>query len=198
MRSTTGKLGLDLLVGLSIFLFSFFMISNFIVGLFGDVRSEISLSSEAYKVSVILAEIPGKWSNGTANGTDWENYWSERNVIFLPGLASKPCELSISKVVAFKKVVESDYDRIKTFLGLKTPDADYDFHVSLETINSTPFQRELLLNASGFPILDVGKSPSTFQVARYERLVWLDNCSVVINPTVIAGRCVAKLVVVVW
>ena len=174
------------------------MISNFIVGLFGDVRSEISLSSEAYKVSVILAEIPGKWSNGTANGTDWENYWSERNVIFLPGLASKPCELSISKVVAFKKVVESNYDRIKTFLGLKTPDADYDFHVSLETINSTPFQRELLLNASGFPILDVGKSPSTFQVARYERLVWLDNCSVVTNPTVVAGRCVAKLVVVVW
>ncbi len=198
MRGTTAKLSLDMLVGLSIFLLSFFMISNFIVGLFGDVRSEISLSGEAYKVSVILAEMSGKWSNGTANGTDWENHWNDPDVVFLPGLAVKPCELSYSKIIAFRKATQSDYEKIKMLLGLKTPDADYDFHVSLETINSTPFERELLLNFSSLPVLDVGKEIPQTQVARYERIVWLDNCTDVANPTLLAGRCVAKLVVVVW
>ena len=197
MRSTTAKLGLDMLVGLSIFLFSFFMISNFIAGVFGEVRSEISLSSEAYKVSVILTEMSGKWSNGTANGTDWENYWSRQDVIFLPGLAVEPNRLSYEKIVAFRNAVNADYERVKEFLGLKTPDANYEFHVSLETLNSTPFKRELLLNSTGFPILDVGKRIPSLQVARYERIVWTD-CSDLQNAAVVAGRCVAKLVVVVW
>ncbi|MEM1671455.1 MAG: hypothetical protein QXY92_03640 [Archaeoglobaceae archaeon] len=39
-----GKLALDLLIGLSIFLFTFIFIANFLPGVFADVRSEINFS----------------------------------------------------------------------------------------------------------------------------------------------------------
>ncbi|AKG91214.1 hypothetical protein GAH_01495 [Geoglobus ahangari] len=200
--SSHGKLSLDLLVGLSIFLMAFLVVSQLIAGMFGEVRSEISLSHEAYKVSVILAEMPGKWSNGTKNGTDWENNWFRPNTIFLPGLAVKSCELSYEKIVEFRNATQSDYEKVKQLLGLKTPDSNYEFHISLETLNSTPFKRELLLETSGTPsgtpLLDVGMDIPETQMARFERIVWIDNSSVLVNPTIVSGRAVAKLVVVVW
>lgn len=197
-ESHQAKLSLDLLVGLSVFLMAFLVVSQLIAGMFGDVRGEISLSHEAYKVSVILAELPGKWSNGTKNGTDWEYNWYKPNTVFLPGLAINPCELSYAKIVEFRNSTQSDYEKVKVFLGLKTPDSDYDFHVSLETLNSTPFNRELILDPSGNPLLDVGKDIPDVQTVRFERVVWIDNSSAVMNKAMISGRAVAKLVVVVW
>ncbi len=197
-RSQGGELSLDLLVGLSIFLMSFLVVSQLIAGMFGDVRSEISLSHEAYKVSVMLSEMPGRWSNGTKNGTDWEYNWFREDTVFLPGLAVKPCELSYNKIVEFRNATESDYEMVKRLLGLKTPDSNYEFHVSLETLNSTPFNRELVLDTSGAPLLDVGMSIPEVQLARFERIVWIDNSSAILNPTVVAGRSAMKLVVVVW
>lgn len=197
-RSQAGELSLDLLVGLSIFLMSFLVVSQLIAGMFGDVRSEISLSHEAYKVSVILSEMPGKWSNGTKNGTDWEYNWFRTNTVFLLGLAVKPCELSYAKIVEFRNATETDYELVKKLLGLKTPDSNYEFHISLETLNSTPFKRELVLDSSGVPLLDVGMDIPEVQLARFERVVWIDNSSTIMNPTIVAGRSVMKLVVVVW
>ncbi|WP_457590940.1 hypothetical protein [Geoglobus sp.] len=197
-ESQQARLSLDLLVGISIFLMAFLAVSQLIAGMFGDVRSEISLSHEAYKVSVILAEMPGKWSNGTKNGTDWEYYWYKPNTVFLPGLAINPCELSYNKIVEFGNATQADYEKIKMLLGLKTPDSDYNFHISLETLNSTPFRRELVLDLSGSPVLDAGMDIPDVQVVRFERVVWIDNTSALLNPTFVAGRAVAKLVVVVW
>ncbi len=197
-ESQQARLSLDLLVGISIFLMAFLAVSQLIAGMFGDVRSEISLSHEAYKVSVILAEMPGKWSNGTKNGTDWEYNWYKPNTVFLPGLAINPCELSYNKIVEFGNATQADYEKIKMLLGLKTPDSDYNFHISLETLNSTPFRRELVLDLSGSPVLDAGMDIPDVQVVRFERVVWIDNSSAILNPTFVAGRAVAKLVVVVW
>ncbi len=197
-RSQGGEFSLDLLVGLSIFLMSFLVVSQIIAGMFGDVRSEISLSHEAYKVSVMLSEMPGRWSNGTKNGTDWEYNWFRADTVFLPGLAVKPCELSYNKIVEFRNATESDYETVKMLLGLKTPDSNYEFHVSLETLNSTPFNRELVLDTSGVPLLDVGMDIPEVQLARFERIVWIDNSSAILNPMVVAGRSAMKLVVVVW
>ena len=197
-ESQQARLSLDLLVGISIFLMAFLAVSQLIAGMFGDVRSEISLSHEAYKVSVILAEMPGKWSNGTKNGTDWEYNWYKPNTVFLPGLAINPCELSYNKIVEFGNATQTDYEKIKMLLGLKTPDSDYNFHISLETLNSTPFRRELVLDLSGSPVLDAGMDIPDVQVIRFERVVWIDNSSALLNPTFVAGRAVAKLVVVVW
>ena len=196
--SQEGKLSLDLLVGLSIFLMSFIIISQLISGMFGDVRSEISLSHESYKVAVILAEMTGKWSNGTKNGTDWENNWYRSNVYFVPGLAVRPGVLDYKKIVEFQNATDSDYESVKELLGLKTPDSNYDFHVSLETVNSTPYTRELILDISGLPLLDAGKDIPQIQLARFERIVQIYDYSNVSNPTIVAGKAVAKLVVIVW
>ncbi len=196
--SQEGKLSLDLLVGLSIFLMSFIIISQLISGMFGDVRSEISLSHESYKVAVILAEMTGKWSNGTKNGTDWENNWYKSNVFFLPGLAKNPGVLDYKKIVEFQNATNSDYERMKELLGLKTPDSNYNFHVSLETLNSTPYNRELVLDIFGLPLLDAGKDIPQIQLVRFERIVQIYDYANVSSPTIVAGKAVAKLVVVVW
>lgn len=196
--SQDGKLSLDLLVGLSIFLMSFIIISQLLSGMFGEVRSEISLSHEAYKVSVILSEMTGKWSNGTKNGTDWEYNWYKNNVYFLPGLAAEPCVLDYNKIREFQNATDTSYEVIKEYLGLKTPDSNYDFHVSLETLNSTPFNRELLLDTTGMPVLDAGKDMPEIQLARFERIVEIQDYSSISNPTIISGKAVAKLVVVIW
>ncbi len=196
--SREGKLSLDLLVGLSIFLMSFIIVSQLLSGMFGEVRSEISLSHEAYKVSVILAEMSGKWSNGTKNGTDWENNWYRNNVFFLPGLAIEPCVLDYRKIQEFQNATDTDYEKIKELLGLKTPDSDYDFHISLETLNSTPFSRELVLDTTGIPVLDTGEDIPQVQLARFERIVEIRDYSNISSPTIISGKAVAKLVVVVW
>ncbi len=196
--SQGGKLSLDLLVGLSIFLMSFIIVSQLLSGMFGEVRSEISLSHEAYKVSVILAEMSGKWSNGTKNGTDWENNWYKSNVFFLPGLAVEPCVLDYRKIQEFQNATDTNYEKIKELLGLKTPDSDYNFHISLETLNSTPFNRELVLDITGIPVLDTGKDIPQIQLARFERIVEIRDYSNISSPTIISGKAVAKLVVVVW
>ena len=187
-----------MLVGLSIFLMSFIIVSQLLSGMFGGVRGEISLSHEAYKISVILTEMPGKWSNGTKNGTDWEYNWYRSNVFFLPGLAIKPCVLDYRKIEEFRNATNTDYEKMKELLGLKTPDSNYDFHVSLEALNSTPYNRRLVLNNSGLPLLDVGKEMPKTQLARFERIVQIYNYTNVSNPTIVAGKAVAKLVVVVW
>ncbi|MEM4690539.1 MAG: hypothetical protein QXF37_07570, partial [Archaeoglobaceae archaeon] len=77
-----GKLALDLLIGLSIFLFTFIFIANFLPGVFADVRSEINLANQAYRVSSLLAEDPGfnsSWAEDV-------NLMNCNNVEFRPGL----------------------------------------------------------------------------------------------------------------
>jgi len=174
MISEKGKLSLDLLVGVSIFMFAFIFIAQLLPSVFAGTRSEISLGQEAYKVSVLLAETSGRWSNGTVNGTDWEDHWSDANVAFLPGLAIKPNHLSYKKIKALRDAISSNYTKVREMLGLKTPNKEYNFHVSLEMLNSTPYKRIPLRDSNGSVVLDEGPIPSG-QVLRFERIVWIDE-----------------------
>jgi hypothetical protein len=176
-----GKLSLDMLVGISIFLFTFIFIAQFLPSVFAGERG-ISLVHEAYKVTVLLSENEGKWSNGTANGTDWEKHWN-KNVIFLPGLASeKPNRLGYSKISAFRNATNDNYQRVKEMLGLKTPNSEYNFHVSLEKLSSRSYERIYSVDCNGSKILDVGK-PIPTQAVRFERLVYLEEFEGVVNAT---------------
>lgn len=169
-----GKLSLDMLIGISIFLFTFIFIAQFLPSVFVSTRGEISLAHEAYKIAVLLSENEGKWSNGTTNGTDWENHWNETNVVFLPGLAAETNCLSYGKIAALRNAINSDYTKIERMLGLITPDSIRNFRVSLEMINSTPYKRVLLKDDDGNIVLDAGGMP-TGQVSRFERIVWIDT-----------------------
>jgi hypothetical protein len=180
--NTQGRLSLDLLIGLSIFLFTFVFIAQFLPGVFADVRSEIALSHEAYKVTVMLAETQGAWSNGTMNGTNWEDYpnlWGDPTFYFLPGLSTgRPDFLEYDKIIALQNATRNYYDKVREMLGLKTPDREYNFHVSLESLDSRPYNRTLVTTINGKVVLDAGAPiPSSGYISRYERIVWIDDVS---------------------
>jgi len=174
-----GKLGLDLLIGLSVFLFTFIFIASFLPGVFADVRNEIGLIHEAYRMGVVLAEMDGYWRDRSGNGTNWHeksDSWSNRDFYFFPGLAKGKADyLSYEKIRAFNNLTEQNYDLVRELLGLKTFDRQYDFNVSLESLDSTPYSPTLVKNKTGDTVLQAGKSiPSSAYVARYERFVWID------------------------
>ncbi len=178
-----GKISLDMLIGISIFLTTFIFIAQFLPSVFAGPREEISLGHEAYKVGVLLTENEGDWSNGTVNGTGWENHWSDPNVRFLPGLASDTNCLNYAKIRAFKNATSQNYTRVKEMLGLKTPRSDYDFHLSLEKLRSKSYDRVYSLNTTGGRVLDAGRPIPSTQVVRYERVVWLEEFDGLVNAT---------------
>jgi len=174
-----GKLSLDLLIGLSIFLFSFIFIASFLPGVFADVRNEIGLMHEAYRIGVILAEMDGFWRDQSGNGTNWHeksDRWWDNNFYFFPGLSKgKADHLSYDKIRAFNNLTKQDYDLVRELLGLKTFDREYNFNVSLESLDSTSYSPFLVKDRNDSVVLQTGKPiPSTAYVARYERFVWID------------------------
>lgn len=203
------RLSLDMIIGVSIFLFVFIYVAQFLPSVFADVRSEISLAHEAYKVAVMLAEDPGRWDNGSMNGTGWESYWNQSeypDVVFRPGLAfskDTPNYLSYNKIKAFQRAVDQNYTRIKEFLGLKTPDNNYEFNISLQTLDSRSYKVNYIINVTtNQSILLAGKQIPKTQISRFERIVKIENntdtYSNLIPQTRITGDITAKLVVVVW
>ncbi|NHW24185.1 MAG: hypothetical protein HA489_08085 [Archaeoglobales archaeon] len=174
-----GKLSLDLLIGLSIFLFTFMFIASFLPGVFADVRNEIGLMHEAYRLGVVLAEMDGYWRNSSGNGTNWHeksDQWGKPDFYFFPGLAKGKADyLSYEKIRAFNNLTKSNYDLVRDVLGLKTFDREYDFNVSLESLDSTPYSPFLVKDRTGEVVLQAGKPiPSSAYVSRYERFVWID------------------------
>jgi len=175
-----GRLSLDMLIGLSIFLVTFIFIAQFLPTVFADIRSEIGLAHEAYKVTVLLAETEGAWSDGTHNGTNWEDYsslWCDNSFVFLPGLMKdEPDFLSYEKIRAFENATEKCYSKIQEMLGLKTPDREYNFNVSLESLDSRPYNRIPVTDKDGNVVLSAGKPiPVSGYMSRFERYVWVDS-----------------------
>jgi hypothetical protein len=174
-----GKLSLDLLIGLSIFLFTFTFIASFLPGVFADVRNEIGLMHEVYRLGVVLAEMDGYWRDPNGSGTNWHeksDQWGKPDFYFFPGLAKGKADyLSYEKIRAFNNLAKSNYDLVRDVLGLKTFDRKYDFNVSLESLDSTPYSPFLVKNRAGEVVLQAGKPiPSSAYVSRYERFVWID------------------------
>ncbi|MCS7122226.1 MAG: hypothetical protein NZ895_06485 [Archaeoglobaceae archaeon] len=169
-----GKLSLDLLVGLSIFLIVFIFVANFLPEVFADVRNEITLAHETYKVTVVLAETKGYWKNVESNGTDWEKHQvCSKDYVFVPGLSKgQPDHLSFEKVKNFSKTCNQCIEKCKKALGLDV--SNVRFRISLESLQSKPYDRALI-RYFGTPLLDVGDPlPSSGNVFRFERFVWLD------------------------
>jgi len=178
--NTEGRLSLDMLIGLSIFLVTFIFIAQFLPTVFADIRSEISLAHEAYKVTVLLVETEGAWSNGTHNGTNWENYesqWGNDSFIFLPGLTKgEPDYVDFRKLKALQNATSRHYDKVREMLGLKTLGREYNFHVSLESLDSKPYNRTLVKDRNDNVVLDAGAQiPLSGYISRYERNVWIDS-----------------------
>ncbi|WP_202319073.1 DUF7287 family protein [Archaeoglobus neptunius] len=186
-----GKLSLDLLIGLSIFLFTFIFVANFLPGVFADVRHEISLGSNSYRVASLLVEDPGY-------PLDWEYRINTSNCNskeFRPGLArfdttTRYNNLNRTKVEKFFELIANNTCREETrkYLGLDLSNVSwekYKFNVSLQNLS------DAIVFQGG------DKIPESGQIVMFERLVYLDNCTG-LSCDLIADRCVCKLEVKVW
>ncbi|MEM2086789.1 MAG: hypothetical protein QXF06_05230 [Archaeoglobaceae archaeon] len=203
-REYEGKLALDLLIGLSIFLFTFIFVANFLPGVFADIRNEINLAHQAYRVAALLAEDPGF----NSSWTDDVNLANCVSAEFRPGLISMPYDpslgeyrkeynhLNLRKVQKFAELLgdEGCRNKMRKTLGLDLTElgaqVSYKFRVSLKDLNNS------ILTYSGIQLLNHGDQGVGMQVLKFERIVYLDT--IVDNCNLIADRCVAKLEVAVW
>jgi hypothetical protein len=176
-----GKLSLDIIVGLTIFLLSFVFIIQYIPTIFASERSEIALYPLAYRISALLAEDPGYWSNGSVNGTDWENYYSQPSVEVRPGLmGSEVNVLDSDKIDALRNFyLSAGEGEIRKALGLETPDREFGFNISLQLLSSDSSNPAYSTNGSQ-PLLLIGDPiPDWRDVARYERIIAFENTTTV-------------------
>ncbi|AEA46152.1 DUF7287 family protein [Archaeoglobus veneficus] len=172
-----GQLSLDMLIGLTIFMLSFIFIAQYIPSIFVVERGDIALYPLAYRTASILAEDAGYWTNGTANGTDWENHYSE-DVKIRAGLAVKPNVLSIDKIEALQKYYDTaGYEAVRAALGLYDPHETFDYNISLQLFRSNSSHPIYAMNDSQ-PLLLIGKPvPNYGDVVRYERIIAYDNAT---------------------
>ncbi len=203
-----GKLSLDMLIGLSIFLFTFIFIAQFLPTVFADVRSEISLANQAYRVATLLVEDPGVWYNVTGGGEDWEKYsvYDLCNKIeFRPGLAKFNSttaynNLDKGKMEKLIDVLEQCRGKVGESLGLNFSsigvNTTFYFNISLRDFNSSVCEINGSSMAGGYIL------PQYAQKVKFERIVYMNKaeCSALsnCNPTWLADRCILRLEVVVW
>ena len=198
-QSENARLTLDLGIGIAIFFFTFMFISQFIPSVFADVRSEISLANQAYRVAALLAEDPGVYENKTSgiSGHEWEKLSADQlcspELVFRPGFANfsfedgiKYNELSRNKVERFFEVFESCPEKVKEGLGLNLTKLGGTGKYSLRVVVS---------NISGGECIEGGTNqggeqlPLIGQVIKYERIVQIYMNS---------ERRICKLEVFVW
>ena len=152
MSDDGGQIGIDFLLGISIFMLTLAFMVQFIPGLFASSSSGgSSLSSVAYRTASILVEDPGWWSNNTHNGTDWENH--TENIRRL-GLARDTTtstrltdEVNFLARLKILSMMELDREEITTRLGLydnvSGAHVEYGYNITI-TENGAP----LVLNST--------------------------------------------------
>lgn len=146
------QIGVDFLLGISIFLLTLGFMIQFIPDLF-ITTSTVGLSSVAYRTSSILTEDPGWWRNSTSNGTDWEVHSMQNTTII--GLAedstvntrltTTPNIINRTKLL---RMVQLNKDNLTTKLGLydnvNGVQVSYGYNITLTSndailiINNTP------------------------------------------------------------
>jgi len=179
VKEEKGQLSLDVLVGLTVFMVTFIFILQYLPSIFVVQRSDISLTANAYRVAALLCESPGYWTNGSYNGTDWENHWKNSDVTVRVGLSNgNPCELSIQKILNFSELYrDKGYDYIADMFGIK------NYNISLQFLYSNS-SYPVYSYYNGKPLLLIGeKIPEYGNVIKFERIVYLDNASFVYNIT---------------
>ncbi|MFN3383419.1 MAG: hypothetical protein ACK401_00810 [Archaeoglobaceae archaeon] len=199
-----GKLSLDLLIGLSIFLFTFIFVASFLPSIFADVRSEINLAHQAYRVSALLVEDPGypsDWAEMPLDSCTTQEFRVGLIILNMtkPGPNKKEYNhIDFDKAKRFSEFMVNEDCRgeLKKYLGLNLRVAgspvSYGLNVSLKNMNGS-----LLLNDSQV-ILNNGDIGGGAQVMRFERIVYLNRSFVDNCEFVIGDRCIAKLEVRVW
>ncbi|HTY91833.1 MAG TPA: hypothetical protein VMC84_11705 [Methanocella sp.] len=167
LMDDSGQINLDFLFGVAVFLLTFIYAVTFIPGLFTPYQpGAIDLSSVAYRTSAILVEDPGWYSQGSVNGTDWEDNIGLLSRIGLADDKEHPNVLSQSKIDCLNEILanSSNYTIVRDHMGLHGS-IEYDVSVSIK-MNGTGTE---LVNTSSWPMR------STTNVESIERSVLVDK-----------------------
>ena len=169
-----GQLSLDVVIGLSIFIVALLFVAQYIPSIFVTENEELSLYPLVYRTSSILVEDRGYWTNGSSNGTDWENHLGYDLRI---GLSSEEAGiLSVEKIRALREYHTTyGYDAVRTALGLVTPVREYDYNISIQLLSPLGGEK-YATDQNGGELLVIGKPlPERGEVGRYERIIAYDN-----------------------
>ncbi len=147
MVSTSARLTLDLGVGIGIFFATLIFVSTFIPSIFVDVRSEISVANQAYRISSLLAEDSGIYTDPNQSTRAWETFDAAKlcndSVKFRPGFAKfdygvKWGEIDLKKVQRFFDVLNLCREKVRDTFGLNLTrfgGGMYRFHVSVTNLS---------------------------------------------------------------
>ncbi|WP_456468124.1 DUF7287 family protein [Archaeoglobus sp.] len=200
-----GRLSLDMLIGLSIFLVTFIFIAQFLPSVFADVRSEIALSNQAYRLATLLVEDSGRFFNPSSGsqGIEWEKQ-DLCNIKVRPGLIeynqSKEemmyNKLDINKLENLSFMMQNCPNKVYEAFGLIDNGRKlYNVNISLETLDSTSYSPQLcVINGNTYSMGD--PIPNTGTVIRLERVVYFTASSS--NGFPWGDRYLCKVVVNIW
>lgn len=127
MSSEKGLFNVEYVVALIVFLgivtFIAFQISG-IIPAFHQKSLKDRLQLRTYEITEILIKDKGWWSDGSNDGTDWENH---EEYVKRFGLANSPYNISSDKLDKFNKSCTENYAKVKIIFGL---DYRQDFRFS--------------------------------------------------------------------
>jgi|Deesub1362B_J571_1020462.scaffolds.fasta_scaffold00292_48 hypothetical protein len=168
---SSGKLGIDMIVGVAIFTISFIFVAQYVPQIFSIERGTLNLQPFAYRTAALLTEDAGYWTNGSANGTDWWNHTEDSiRIGLISGEANKLDYDKIQELVNFYND-SNNYSVIQKALGLTVPERGYDYNISLQSFSSNSTYLDYVTH-NGTPVLLIGKPiPRWTDVAKYERYV---------------------------
>jgi len=175
-----GKLSIDLIIGISIFMVSYIFIAQYIPSIFAEERGEIGLQPVAYRTAALLAEDRGYWTNGVSNGTDWFNH-TDTNIRI--GLSNgEPNVLTMQRIEGLKDLYENtNYSTVQRALGLYSSGRVYEYNISLQSFSSNSTSPAYVSKGDS-TILTIGKIiPEWADVAKHERFVIFSNTTLVSN-----------------
>ena len=139
IKDKRGQMGIDFIVGISIFMLALLFFVSVISGMFLPFQTEtIDLNSVSYRTSVILVEDAGYWNDGTNDGEDWENNIDSTKRIGLAIDKMHPNELELNKLTIFRDETEISDKELSNKLGLYRIIGDskvyYGFNIVLTSL----------------------------------------------------------------
>ena len=166
LKDDSGQTNIDFLFGVGVFLVTFLYAATFIPGLFAPYQpGAIDLSSVAYRTSAMLVEDPGWYSQGSINGTAWEDSADWPSRIGLADDKEHPNMISMHKINKLNDLLanKSNYSQVQDSMGLNGS-IIYDVNVTVTLNNSSQSE----INTSTWPV------PSNYNVESIERNVLVD------------------------
>lgn len=175
MMNDAGQIGIDFLLGISLFLLALGFAIQFIPGLFASSSGEDeSLGYVAYRTASILTEDPGWWENDIHNGTNWENHTGDLKRIGLSEdktvntrLTETPNIINKSKISKMMQLSKNEFiTKLGLYENVQNHHFNYGYNISIK-------QNDKILKLNNISLTRGKSSPDYGEVFKIKRIVLL-------------------------